>query len=242
MDIDVQKFEKYLGQSAKDPYDRYVGIICSFFSNVDGSIKTVVIETGEGVYKYFPISQIVFKDENVIVMPTWEIETRKLINQLETAKKRIKALDELYSKGEIAMHAYQEFKNILEKDLDRLKELSREVKVMLREKMRELDKQIEDIERAMASIKLSFLAGEISEKNFKHVMDVLKRGLDRCVAEKKDVENIYSEVEKVEKEPIVPAIPKKVEVEAPEVPAPLKEKPAAEEVEEPIKIEIIDES
>ena len=229
MILTVETFEKYVGQSVKDPYGRYIGVIAGFYSEIDGTVSYVNIEFADGTFAKLPVNRFEFKPEEVVLVPEWKAEALSVKKKLEVARKRIKALDDLYAKGEIAKHAYDAFKKKLEADLGKLKIESREVRKILQNRLRQLEKQVEELEKAYASLKMVFFAGEISEPTFKRATDIVKRNIEKCDAEKKDIKSSISELEKIESTPIsLPTIAK---------PAKEEEIPKAEE---PLVVHVVE--
>lgn len=236
MSLTVEKIERHVGQSIKDPYGRFSGVIVGFYSEVDGSVTHVEVESPEGKFLKYPAEQLVFEGEQVTLTPNWKAESIDVKKKLDLAKRRAVALDELYSKGEIASHAYDQFKRKLEAEITRLKDELREVKRKLNEKLSELEQQIIELERASAALKMSYLSGEISEKTYKHAIELIKRGLDRCVAEKKDVDTELKELEKLESGPVLP-FKRKVEEESEEY---VQQQEIPGEEEQPLMVQVVE--
>lgn len=222
MILTIETFEKYVGQSVKDPYGRYVGMIAGFYSEIDSTVSFVSIEYSDGSFTKLPVNRFEFKPDSVILVPEWKAEALEVKRKLETVRKRVKALDDLFAKGEIARHAYEEFKKRLEADLGKLKVESKEVKRMLQQRLRELEKQKEALEKSLAAMKMMFFSGEISETTFKRATDIIKRNIEKCDAEKNDIKSSIDELEKIESTPIsLPTLGKHEEKpeEAPKAPS-----------------------
>jgi len=200
--LPIDEFEKYIGRPLKDPYGRDVGYIVSFYADVSGIVNEVEVEHSNGTFKSYPIYQFSFEKDGIIFIPTWKAEALEVMKQLEIVRKRMKALNELHDKGEIADHAYKEFRSKLEKEYERIKVKSREVREKLKIRIAMVEKEIMEIERALAAIKISRMAGEIGDSTFSRVYVMLKRSLDRYFTEKKDVEKTLDELNKLETEPV----------------------------------------
>jgi len=240
MNITLEKFEKFVGRSVKDPYDRFAGVIVGFYSDVDGTISSVGVEGPSGTFIKYPIEQFEFKGDNIVLIPTWKAEAEAVKKKLNVAKRRIAALEDLHARGEIASHAYEQFKKKLENDISRLKEELKEVKKKLNNKLAELSQQILELERISAALKVSYLSGEIGEKTYNHALSLIKRSLERCNNEKRDIDNELSELENLETAPVLPA--RKIE----STPVPVKEEEKEEEEkpvegeQQPIMVQILE--
>lgn len=238
MSITLEKFEKYVGRSVKDPYDRFAGVIVGFYSDVDGTISTVGVEDPSGTFTKYPIGQFQFKDDTIVLIPTWKAEAENVKRKLNVARRRMAALEDLHAKGEIASHAYEQFKKKLENDIAKLKEELKEVKRKLHNKLAELSQQILELERVAAALKVSYLSGEISEKTYNHAISLIKRNLERCNSEKRDIDNELSELENLETAPVLP--PRKVETPTHVEEEKVEEEKPVEGEQQPIMVQILE--
>ena len=204
----VDEVERYIGLEVKDPYGRKVGRIVAVYSEVDGSVTGVELEVNEDTFTTIPVSRIRINDDGELqIIPEWKAEALSLIKQLDKAKRRIKALDDLYSKNEIPRHAYDEFRKKVERSLSMLKIKAKEVKQMLKKRTNQLEDTIIQIEKAITALKMSYLAGELSEKGYKTAIEALRQAKDKAVEEKEDIKKILSRIENLEREPVEIKIP-----------------------------------
>lgn len=234
MIVTVDNFEKYLGQKVRDPYGRIVGKIVSFYSDVSGVVSQVEVEFKEDSFETIPISRIEITKDGIILLPEWKAEALDLIRQLERARKRALALEELYSKGDIPRHAYDEFKKKLERDLSRLHEKSKEVKEMLNKRMASLEAMILHLEKALTALRISYIAGEIGERSFKSAFEPLRNAREKAIEEKDDIKRVLEKIKKLEAEPI--EIRKEVPARKPEAE---KKVEVPTEHAEPIVVQVV---
>ncbi|MEM4971760.1 MAG: CdvA-like protein, partial [Sulfolobales archaeon] len=120
--------------------------------------------------------------------------------QLDRARKRSRALEDLYSSKEIGSQAYEEIKKSLEATLNRLKERSKQVKNLLRKRLGEIEDEILHLDKAMNHLKIGYTAGEINEQRFKASIENLRSVRNKYLDEKKDVETHIELLEKLETE------------------------------------------
>ncbi len=236
MALMVDEVERYVGLEVKDPYGRKVGRIVALYSEVDGTVTGVELEVNEDTFTTISADRIkITEDGELQIIPEWKAEALSLIKQLDKAKRRIKALDDLYSKNEIPRHAYEEFRKKVEKSLSALKIRAREVKQMLRKRTHVLEDTIIQIEKAMTALKMSYLAGELSEKGYKSAVEALRQAKDKAVEEKEDIKKILNRIEKLEREPVEIKLPssQKTETPSPKVEAP-------ETSEAPILVQVVE--
>lgn len=194
----VDTIDKYIGQKVKDPYQRVVGSLASLYSDIDGNVKAVEVLFGDAYFKTIPADRILIQKDEIILLPEWKYNAMKVIERLERARRRAKALDDLYAKGEIARSAYEEFKNQVSKDLDLLKKDATEAKEMIKKRIGELEDQVVQIEKAITALKMSYIAGEIGERGYKPAADILRQNKDRNLEEKNEAKRILDLIGKLE--------------------------------------------
>lgn len=194
----VDMLDKYIGQKIKDPYGRVLGTLASLYSEVDGTVKAVEVVFGESTFKTIEIGRITVNNGEIIIIPEWKFYSSKVIEKLERARKRAKALEELYSKGEIPKHAYDEFKSKLNKDMDVLKEEAKTAKDLIRRRINEIEDQVVEIEKALTSLKMSYIAGEIGERGYKQAADILRTHRDRNIDEKNEAKKVLDLIQRLE--------------------------------------------
>ncbi len=194
----VETLDKYIGQKIKDPYNRTVGTLASIYSDVDGTVTAVEVLFGDIEFKTVEVGRLTIRNGELILLPKWKYIAMKVIDRLERARRRAKALEDLYAKGEIPKHAYEEFKNKVLRDLEKLKIEAKEAKDIIRKRMHELEDQIVQIEKALTALKMSYIAGEISERGYKPAADTLRQSRDRDLEEKNEAKKILETIQKLE--------------------------------------------
>ncbi|WFO76131.1 CdvA-like protein [Desulfurococcaceae archaeon MEX13E-LK6-19] len=202
MGISINFVEKYLGKHVKDPYGRILGTLISFFSDADGNVDAVEVCLGEKNYLQVPIEQVRFVQDSIILIPDWQFEAEKIVKRLEILRKRLYALEDLYAKKEIPRHSYELFKKKLEDEFVKAKEDAKKVKEMLRKKVAELEDTIVELDKAFTSVKMSYIAGEISDKTYKAVADQIRKYLEYAIHEKEDVKRFIDKMEGLETQPL----------------------------------------
>ncbi len=199
--ITLDQIVKYLGQKVHDPYGREVGLLASVYSEVDGTVTAIEI-VKSNYAETIPVSRVELTHDGVVIIPAWKAEALMLEKKLDRARKRARALEELYRKGQIPGHAYEDVKKKLDKELHTLRDQSRRIKEELKSRIGELENQIIHIEKAMTHLIISYTAGEIPESNFKVAIDNLRQLKNRAMDEKKDLEKHLELIEKLESEPL----------------------------------------
>ncbi len=210
--IKVEFIENYLGKPVNDPYGRRVGHIVSFYSDADGNVTALEISFGDFDFKEIPIERFTFDGGEVILTPEWEFDAKTIENRLERLRKRATALEDLYAKKEIPRHAYEAFKKKLDEALMKAKEEAKEVKANLKKRQAELEDTILELEKAMTSLKVSYIAGEIPDKAYKVAADQIRKHLEHAQLEKESVKKHLEKIDALENQPIdiTPATEEKI--------------------------------
>ena len=194
----VDLLDKYIGQKVKDPYNRFIGTLASIYSDVDGSVNAVEILFGDTEFRTVEAEKLAIHNGEIVLLPEWKYLALKVIDRLERARRRAKALEDLYAKGEIPKHAYEEFKGKVKRDLDYLKEEAKKTKEVIKQRIHELEDQIVQIEKALTALKMSYIAGEISERGYKTAASALRQGRDRNLEEKNEAKRVMETIQRLE--------------------------------------------
>ena len=234
--VQVETIEKYVGENVKDPYGRVIGKLIGFYSDVDGIVTAVEIAKGDLGFETVSIERIDITAEGVKVLPEWKSEALNVAAQFDRAKKRAKALEDLYAKNEIPRHAYEEFKKKVDAAISRLKSKNQEVKALLRRRMGELEDEIVHIEKALTAMKMSYIAGEISERAYKAAAEALRSSRDKDLDEKNDIKKMLEKLTKLEEEPAQLSTP----VQAPAKPTIPEDAPAVPIDDQAIFVEVVE--
>jgi chromosome segregation ATPase len=198
--VSIEEVEKYLGSKITDPYGRVVGVLSSIYSDVDGNVSGVEVVSEDYSIKYVGSERLVISHDGLIILPEWKVEALKVEAQLDRARKRARAIEDLYLNKEISSQAYEEMKKQIEATLSRLKEKAKQVRSVLRKRLGEVEDEILHVDKAMNHLKLVYTSGEIGEQRFKQSIDMLRSSKNKFIEEKKDLEKHIELIEKLETE------------------------------------------
>ncbi len=198
MDINIENVANYLGQTITDIYGRKIGVITSIYSDVDGKVAAVEIMTNDAIYETIPAERLELGVDGLKLLPEWLVAAKALERRLDVLRKRIKAMEELYKKGQIPAHAYKEVKEKLSKELDKAKIDVKNLKEILRKRTYELENFVVHIEKALTHLLISYTSGELPENGFKISSDFMKFARQTALDEKKDIDKHIALIEKLE--------------------------------------------
>lgn len=194
----VETVQGFIGETVYDPYGRVLGSLVSFESDVDGTVQTIVVENAYKDIVFIPSEAVEIRDGRIIVWPEWKVIANKVIESYQRALKRLKGLEEMYSRGEIPGAVYHELRKKLSTSLDRLKDEAKKLRSMLTERLHEIEDNNLKLDRAIANLKVSYLAGEISEKAYKAAIERLRSAKDSNSKEVEDIKAVKSKVDALE--------------------------------------------
>ncbi|ADM28322.1 conserved hypothetical protein [Ignisphaera aggregans DSM 17230] len=198
--MNIENVANYLGQTITDIYGRKIGVITSIYSDVDGKVTSVEIMTNDAIYETIPAERLELGVDGLKLLPEWLVAARALERKLDVLRKRIKAMEELYKKGQIPTHAYREIKEKLSKELDKAKVDVKNLKEVLRKRTYELENFVIHIEKALTHLLISYTSGELPENGFKISSDFMKFARQMALDEKKDIDKHMALIEKLEQE------------------------------------------
>ncbi|MEM0000864.1 MAG: CdvA-like protein [Desulfurococcaceae archaeon] len=202
----IETVAECLGKPVVDPYGRRIGFVASFYSDVDGKVKSLEVNVSDEEFKEVPIERFNVTPEGIVLVPEYEYNAIAVENRLKLVKSRLASLEELYSRKDVPMHVYENFKKKLEDELANIKARAKEVKDALRARLHEVEEQIAEIEKAITSLKTSYIAGEIPERPYLTALDIMKKSLEVFLKEKDSIRKHIDKIESLEALPISPAI------------------------------------
>ncbi len=200
MSVTIDQVEKFMGQNVKDEYGRIVGKVLTAFSDVSGEVNSIEVAVNDFTLEKISAERIKLTPDGLIIVADWKVKAIKTENKLDRVRKRIRAVEELYRKGSIPGHAYEEIKRKLEAQFKAVKDEVKKVKDLLRKRANDLEDQIIRLEKDISNLLVLYMSNEVSEASYKAAIDYLREAKARCVDEKKDVEKHVDLITKLESE------------------------------------------
>ncbi|MCG2887768.1 MAG: CdvA-like protein [Sulfolobales archaeon] len=199
MIVPSESLVKSVGQLIKDVYGREVGYIVSVNTEVDGSVTEVAIAKDSTIMVVDP-SRFKLEGDTLVIIPEWKAETQKVTNSLDKIRRKLKALEELYNRGEIDRSDYEEMKRRFNSESNKLKESISKLKSTLKNRLSEIDEQLMKIERTLISLKIGYLSAEIDERAYKSSLEQLKKIKESYIQEKDDIRKTLDKLDSMDKE------------------------------------------
>lgn len=152
-------------------------------------------------------------------MISWEYSFEKISKDLELAKKKKQALDDLFGTGKISQFTYDSFNKGLTDTIAEIETHRKALAEKMTSKIAELEQQVNTLEMFLANAEILYAAGEIDDELHTRESNAFTQGLE---ATKQELEVI--------KEVVANLMPEKMELALPPAPGEIVEAPSAEEV------------
>src|SRR5881397_2706830 len=205
MIITLEEIRRFLGRPLQDPYGRAYGRIVGISANLKDEVTAVGVEVGNGEFVQCPGDRLSISGENLVLLPAWKQESDLFRKEFEVVTKRLRALDELFSVGDIQKDVYEDLRKQHEDAINELKGKRKEIIDTLSQRTSTLNTQLRQLQTHLAGNKMLHASGEFDDMNYKQASDAIDSGLVRAMAEKKDVETIYSYLQKLDATQVPPA-------------------------------------
>jgi gas vesicle protein len=200
MSVTIDQVEKFIGQYVKEEYGRTVGKVLTAFTDITGEVEAIEVAVNDSTLEKIGSERIKLTPDGLVIVPEWKVKALSAENKLDRVRKRLRAIEELYRKGSIPVHAYEDMKRKLESGFDKVKGEVKEVKESLKRRANDLEYQITRLERDISNLMMLYMSNEVSEVSYKAAIDYLKDARSRCIEEKKDIEKHVNLISKLESE------------------------------------------
>src|SRR5713226_1219609 len=191
MTITLEGIRRFLGKPLQDPYGRAYGRVVGITANLRDEVTAVGVEVGNGEFVQCPGERLATSNENLVLLPSWKQEAEEFRKEFDIVTKRLRALDELFSVGDIQRDVYEDLRKQHEDAINELKGKRKEIIDTLSHRSTTLNTQLRQLQTHLAGNKMLHASGEFDDMNYKAASDAIDSGLVRAMAEKKDVESIY---------------------------------------------------
>ncbi len=214
MILTLEQIRRFLGRPLLDPYGRAYGKIIGISANLKDEVTAVGVEVGNGEFVQCPGDRLSVSADNLVLVPSWKQEAEDFRREFEIVTKRLRALDELFSVGDIQRDIYEDLRKQHEDAINELKEKRQQILEFLTQRTGVLTTQLRQMQIHMAGNKMLHASGEFDDMSYKAAAEAIDVGLMRAMAEKKEVETVSTYLGRLDT-----TRPAPVETSAPAVPA-----------------------
>ncbi len=121
MNLKIENLASMVGSSLVDEYGRDVGTLVSIVSNVDGYVQHVEVKIVDRGIERIPGERVKLRDGKIVVVPEWKFNAMKVIEGLDRAYRRRKALENIAGSGDIPGEVVDAMKRKLSDEIKKLK-------------------------------------------------------------------------------------------------------------------------
>ncbi len=207
MSITLEQIRRFLGKSLQDPYGRSFGKVVGISANLKDEVTGVGIEVGNGEFVQCPGDHVAVNGDNLVLAPSWKVEAEEFRKEFDIVTRRLRALDELFSVGDIQKDVYEDLRKQHEDAINELKSKRKQILDTLSQRTGTLNTQVRQLQTHLASNKMLHASGEFDDQNYRAASDAIDTGLIRATAERKDVESIYTYLSKPDSSPSASPVP-----------------------------------
>ncbi|MEK6966958.1 MAG: CdvA-like protein [Thermoproteota archaeon] len=183
-----------VGKSVKDMYGTSMGKVVGTITAIDGSIDTVGIDCGSDVLKQVPFEQLVVKEDVVIFIPKWRLDSHRLLRAKELALRRLKALMNLSAENEEMKEDAGLIHEKYKTQLQSLNETEAKIKNTLDKRKAELDEHLKSVKMFLFDGKVQFNSDEIAQSKFDSIKSQTAEIMERISHEKAEILNIQQRI------------------------------------------------
>ncbi|MDH7564274.1 MAG: CdvA-like protein [Candidatus Bathyarchaeota archaeon] len=127
-------------------------------------------------------------------MISWKHSFKRLNEELEVAKKKKLALDNLLSAGRISQPTYDAFCREIDEAITEIERQQQALREKMNAKAEELENQIKTLEILLANFEIQHVTGEVEEDVYQREVDLLSIGLDNTRRELESVKDAVNQL------------------------------------------------
>jgi hypothetical protein len=196
MPLTLEEIRRFLGRNLQDPYGRQFGKVVGINANLRDEVTGVGIEVGNGEFVQAPGDRVAISADTLVLTPAWKVEAEEFRKEFDVVTRRLRALDELFSVGDIQKDVYEDLRKQHEDAINELKSKRKTILDNLSQRTSTLATQLRQLQTHLAGNKMLHASGEFDDQSYKAASDAIDTGLVRAMAERKDVDAIYNYLSK----------------------------------------------
>jgi hypothetical protein len=183
-----------LGKPVKDEHGHVIGTMASFLATPGGSISGIFIEHGDGSIKRYSRDQIKTKDNEVVLYSTLKMKANNFCNQIPLLWRKTQALKELNEKKKIPEDMYDDLHTSFEGALNQLKTEAEDAISEIDMELKNCTQRVRELNSALINLELEKEIGQIDEESYQTAIELVREGLKRVNAEKKDFDALKTKL------------------------------------------------
>jgi hypothetical protein len=193
----VDEASRFIGSEVVDDFGRSLGVLVAIESGVDGRITNIIVKVADKSLEVIEGERVRVFEGKLTVTPEWKYEILEVIDNLERAYKRKKAIEGISSRNELPSVVVDPIKKRLEEEIRSLRIKADEVRKLVSSRISEVETEELKVARAVASVGISYFSGEVSERGYTQSMNHLKKLQEALGEEKRAAKELLEKLEKV---------------------------------------------
>jgi len=193
----VDEASRFIGSEVVDDFGRSLGVLVAIESGVDGRITNIIVKVADKSLEVIEGERVRVFEGKLTVTPEWKYEILEVIDNLERAYKRKKAIESISSRNELPSVVVDPIKKKLEEEIRSLRIKADEVRKLVSSRISEVETEELKVARAVASVGISYFSGEVSERGYTQSMNHLKKLQEALGEEKRAAKELLEKLEKV---------------------------------------------
>jgi len=193
----VDEASRFIGSEVVDDFGRSLGVLVAIESGVDGRITNIIVKVADKSLEVIEGERVRVFEGKLTVTPEWKYEILEVIDNLERAYKRKKAIESISSRNELPSVVVDPIKKKLEEEIRSLRIKADEVRKLVSSRISEIETEELKVARAVASVGISYFSGEVSERGYTQSMNHLKKLQEALGEEKRAAKELLEKLEKV---------------------------------------------
>jgi hypothetical protein len=193
----VDEASRFIGSEVIDDFGRSLGVLVAIESGVDGRITNIIVKVADKSLEVIEGERVRVFEGKLTVTPEWKYEILEVIDNLERAYKRKKAIEGISSRNELPSVVVDPIKKRLEEEIRSLRVKADEVRKLVSSRISEVETEELKVARAVASVGISYFSGEVSERGYTQSMNHLKKLQEALGEEKRAAKELLEKLEKV---------------------------------------------
>ncbi len=204
MDMKMSELKKFLGKPINNSRGDTLGRLVGLITNTKNDVISATVELVDGEFVSYPSAQVKLENDSISLIPRWRVECEELKNEMQTVTRRIQALDELYSQGDVQKEIYSELRDQHSHAIEQFKQVQEGLAKELSSKLEDLKREARELESLMANNKMQHSSGEIDDLSYKVSTEAIRSGIERILSERKEIEDYLGYLASLDAKPSKP--------------------------------------
>jgi hypothetical protein len=180
----------FVGKPVRDEYGRQIGRVASFMVSLNGRVNGVLVARGDGEFFRYPSNQFITDDDGVTLLSPTKQRAKTLCDEMPLIWRKDQALNELVEKKKIPPEMFDDLHKNFEGALNRLKADAQTTLETLDEEVVGCGQHVAELRLAMLHLEVEHEIGEIDDKSYQTVIEMLQESLKLAETEKRDLEDM----------------------------------------------------